>query len=90
MRLLLAEGEEPLALDGLERLLARGRGGLAKGQLRNEHPRRGQVPRLKHLRADERVVVLQRRAEALRLERRPHDILQDALYATRVSTNPLF
>lgn len=78
-RSLLAEGLEADALDGLERLLAGGRDGLAEHELGDERPRRGQVPRRVHLRRDERVVVLQRRAEALRLERGPHDVLQDAL-----------
>lgn len=79
MRLLLAEGEETLALDGLERLLASGRGRLAEGQLRDEHPGRGQLPRVEDLRRDEGVVVLQGGAEALRLERGPDDVLEDAL-----------
>ena len=78
-RSLLAEGLEADALDGLERLLAGGRDGLAEHELRDERPRLREVPRREHLRRDERVVVLQRRAEALRLERSPHNVLQDAL-----------
>ena len=78
-RSLLAEGLEADALDGPERLLAGGRDGLAEHELRDERPRLREVPRREHLRRDERVVVLQRRAEALRLERGPNDVLQDAL-----------
>ena len=83
--LLLAEHLETLALDGLERLLARGRGGLAEYELRDERPRRREVPGGENLGRDERVVVLERRAEALGLERGPDDVLEDALEKRCVS-----
>ena len=66
-------------LDGLEGLVARGGGGLAEGHLRDERPALGDVPRRGDLRVDERVVVLQGRAEALVGERGPDDVLEHAL-----------
>ena len=81
-RSLLAEHLETLALDGLERLLARGRRRLSERHLGNERPRAGEVPRAEDLRGDEGVVVLERRAKALGLESGPDDVLEDALFAT--------
>ena len=85
-RSLLAEGLEADALDGLEGLLARGRRRLAEDELRDERPRRGEVPGGEDLGGDKGVVVLERRAETLSLKRSPDDVLEDALQTVRVSS----
>ncbi len=56
----------------LFRLFARGRGGLAKGHLRDELPAFGNIPAFGHGFIDERVIMLQGSAQALRFQRRPN------------------